>query len=98
MDIEFDRRTALGALGAVGALATLPRIVEGQIPSPLPLPTPHSHFRAPGVRGRMTGAKAAVSALQCEGVACVYGIPGAQNNEFWDSMKTLGMPLPPGDP
>ena len=40
----------------------------------------------------MTGAKAAVAALQCEGVPCVFGIPGAQNNEFWDAMKTLGMP------
>ena len=62
-------------------------------PPPISLPTapgPHVHGR--GVKGRMTGAKAVVAALQHECVPCVYGIPGAQSNEFWDAMKTLGMP------
>ena len=40
----------------------------------------------------MTGALAAASALECEGVPCVFGVPGAQNNEFWDAMKTKGVP------
>ncbi len=98
---------AMGAIGTLAALpgparsqdpVPIPRppdIRLGQPPSPEDFPaqppTP-SHYHMPGVRGRMTGAKAAVAALQCEGVPCVYGIPGAQNNEFWDAMKTLGMP------
>lgn len=40
----------------------------------------------------MTGAKAAVMALCCEGVRCVFGVPGAHNNEFWDAMKGQGLP------
>ena len=44
------------------------------------------------VRGILTGAKALVDALESEGVGCVYGIPGAQANEFWDTMKQKGMP------
>lgn len=39
----------------------------------------------------MSGAKAAVSALCNEGVRCVFGIPGAQSNEFWDEMKSRGL-------
>ena len=49
----------------------------------------HAH---PGVRGRMTGARAAVAALLCERTPCVFGVPGAQNNEFWDAMKQGGLP------
>ncbi len=94
MDDRLNRRAAIGALGALGTLAALPDPARGQQPAPPPpnpnVVPPHSHL--PGVRGRMTGAKAAVAALQCEGVPCVFGVPGAQNNEFWDAMKTLGMP------
>ena len=53
---------------------------------------------AAGRPGQMTGAQAAAAALACEGVPCVFGIPGAQNNEFWDAMKTLGMPVPARHP
>ena len=31
-------------------------------------------------------------AICLEGVPCVFGVPGAQNNEFWDAMKTSGLP------
>lgn len=48
--------------------------------------------RAGNVRGILTGAKALVDSLEAEGVGCVYGIPGAQANEFWDTMKQKGMP------
>lgn len=48
--------------------------------------------RAGHVRGILTGAKALVDSLQAEGVGCVYGIPGAQANEFWDTMKQKGLP------
>ena len=40
----------------------------------------------------MTGAAALVETLLKEGVECVYGIPGAQDNELWDTMKTKGLP------
>lgn len=95
MDVQLNRRDALGAIGAIGAVAvTSESAALGQVPEvdPLPAPPPVRHDHTRGVRGRMTGAKAAVSALQCEGVPCVFGIPGAQNNEFWDAMKSLGMP------
>lgn len=45
--------------------------------------------RRPGwVTGQMTGAEALVETLLQEGTECVFGIPGAQQNEFWDTMKT----------
>ncbi len=40
------------------------------------------------VRGPMTGAQAVVETLLQEGVQCVFGIPGAQENELWDAMKS----------
>jgi acetolactate synthase-1/2/3 large subunit len=40
------------------------------------------------VRGHLTGAEALVETLIQEGTECVFGIPGAQQNEFWDTMKT----------
>src|SRR5713226_8478438 len=43
------------------------------------------------VSGKMTGAQALVETLIQEGVDCVYGIPGAQNNELWDTMKSKGL-------
>jgi acetolactate synthase-1/2/3 large subunit len=47
------------------------------------------HHNPPGtVSGHMTGGKALVRTLLAEGVECVYGIPGAQENELWDTMKT----------
>ena len=93
MDAQVNRREAIGAIGALAAAA--PAVVRGQTPSGFMPDYRHgngqiAHVR--GVRGRMNGAKAAVTALLCEGVPCVFGIPGAQNNEFWDAMKTLGMP------
>jgi acetolactate synthase-1/2/3 large subunit len=40
----------------------------------------------------MTGAQAAAAALACQGVRCVFGIPGAQTNELWDAFKARGIP------
>jgi acetolactate synthase-1/2/3 large subunit len=40
----------------------------------------------------MTGAQALVEALICEGTECVFGIPGAQENELWDVLKTRHLP------
>src|SRR5437660_9231215 len=43
------------------------------------------------VSGHMTGARALVETLIAEGTDCVFGIPGAQENELWDTMKTRGL-------
>jgi len=50
------------------------------------------HARRPGVQGKMTGAQAAAAALACQGVRCVFGIPGAQTNELWDALKARSVP------
>lgn len=87
--MNLNRRSALGVLGALGACAA--RVDAGQgvsLPPSLPTPGPGRG----GVRGRMTGAKAAVEALCLEGARCVFGVPGAQNNEFWDALKSHGLP------
>ena len=44
------------------------------------------------VVGHLTGAQAIAEALRAEGVGCVYGIPGAQENELWDEFKSRGVP------
>jgi acetolactate synthase I/II/III large subunit len=43
------------------------------------------------VHGFMTGANALVETLIQEGTTCVFGIPGAQENELWDAMKSKGL-------
>lgn len=49
--------------------------------------------RKPGwVEGHLTGALATVETLIQEGCECVYGIPGAQENELWDAFKTKNLP------
>lgn len=65
----------------------------------LPLPmraiqaAPGEPEQLPGwVIGKMTGAEALVETLIQEGTPCVFGIPGAQENELWDTMKTKGLP------
>jgi acetolactate synthase-1/2/3 large subunit len=40
----------------------------------------------------MTGARALVETLIAEGTLCVFGIPGAQENELWDQMKARCLP------
>ena len=90
MDSNLNRREALGVLGAVSALASTTLIAQRE--------TKADHVevgrfvKRPGVQGKMTGAQAAAAALCCEGVRCVFGIPGAQNNEFWDAMKARRVP------
>ncbi|VTS06982.1 thiamine pyrophosphate-binding protein [Tuwongella immobilis] len=49
-------------------------------------------LRADGtVTGSLTGAMAVVDTLRSEGVRCVFGIPGAQENELWDTFKQRGL-------
>lgn len=53
---------------------------------------PH-HKPPPGwVSGHLTGAQALTATLIAEGTGCVYGIPGAQENELWDEFKSAGLP------
>ncbi len=44
--------------------------------------------RSGWVTGMMTGAQALAETLQAEGAECVFGIPGAQQNELWDALKS----------
>jgi acetolactate synthase-1/2/3 large subunit len=74
----ISRRDVLKLLTAQGLAALpLPSAAAGPLSRP-----------APGwVSGRMTGAEALVETLIQEGTCCVFGIPGAQQNELWDTMK-----------
>ncbi|MBY0458811.1 MAG: twin-arginine translocation signal domain-containing protein, partial [Gemmataceae bacterium] len=86
MDFAFSRRGLLQGTAAVGGALAASAATAG----------PVQELRAnrhPGwVFGRMTGAEALCAALQAEGVGCVYGIPGAQENELWDTFKEKGVP------
>jgi acetolactate synthase-1/2/3 large subunit len=87
-----NRREALGALGLLGAAAAAAATGSTPLPArggPVEL---GPYNKRPGVQGRMTGAQAAAAALCCMGVRCVFGIPGAQNNEFWDALKARQVP------
>src|SRR5947209_7607791 len=42
--------------------------------------------------GKFTGAHITAATLQQHGVGCVFGIPGAQENELWDAFKSRGLP------
>src|SRR5687767_12704754 len=44
------------------------------------------------VRGKLTGAQTVAAILCSEGCGCVFGIPGAQENELWDAFKQFGVP------
>jgi acetolactate synthase-1/2/3 large subunit len=81
--MEVDRRTLLHGAAAVGGL-----LLASKVPADAGL----IRRNAGWVEGKMTGAMAVVEALAQEGCDCVYGIPGAQENELWDAMKTRGLP------
>jgi acetolactate synthase I/II/III large subunit len=86
---KLNRREALGTLGIVGAAAAVSVSGAQAQASHVQL---GRFARRHGVRGRMTGAQAAAASLWCEQVRCVFGIPGAQNNELWDAFKAYGVP------
>jgi acetolactate synthase-1/2/3 large subunit len=82
MDFPVTRRTALKA--AAGALAALPAALPERA---------EAKRHEPGwVSGSLTGARALVESLLAHGTDCVFGIPGAQENELWDEMKSRGLP------
>jgi acetolactate synthase-1/2/3 large subunit len=76
VDFILSRRELLQTTAAVGLVALSSQAAEA------------------GLRHKaneMTGAEALVEALLLNGTGCVYGIPGAQENELWDTMKTKGL-------
>lgn len=86
-----NRRIWMSAMSAAGAaaasmLAQTPKAQAGGIVDV------RGTIRRTGVQGKMTGAQAIVGALECMGAPCVYGIPGAQNNEMWDAFKAAQFP------
>jgi acetolactate synthase-1/2/3 large subunit len=82
MDFTVTRRTALKA--AAGALAALPAVLPDRA---------EAKRLEPGwVSGTLTGARALVESLLAHSTDCVFGIPGAQENELWDEMKSRGLP------
>jgi acetolactate synthase-1/2/3 large subunit len=85
MSYPFSRRELLKS---VAAPCLVPLVASLQ-----PASASASLFnRASGkVTGHMTGAKALVETLIQEGTECVFGIPGAQENELWDTMKSRGL-------
>ncbi len=81
MDMPISRRTALKTI-ALASLVALP----GRAPARV------RRFAPAGwVKGRMSGAEAIVETLKAEGARCVFGIPGAQENELWDAFKSRGL-------
>lgn len=86
MTQPLSRRDVLKTVAAAGCLAALPPS------SPAALRRVSAEQQAGWVAGHMTGAQALVETLILEGTSCVYGIPGAQNNELWDAMKSRGLP------
>lgn len=87
MGPEFSRRTMLQALAAAPAI--LP-VIGSRADAGI------RRVRATAsdswIVGRMTGAHVTAATLQQHGVGCVFGIPGAQENELWDAFKTRGVP------
>jgi acetolactate synthase-1/2/3 large subunit len=71
------------------------KLTAAQCLAALPSQAAHAGRRAARaglVSGTMTGALALVETLLAEGTECVFGIPGAQENELWDAMKTKHLP------
>lgn len=81
--MEMDRRTLLHGAAAMGGL-----MLASRVPAQAGAVRPAAGW----IMGKMTGAMAVVQTLLVEGCECVYGIPGAQENELWDAMKSGGLP------
>lgn len=84
MGQPLSRRDLLKLAAAAPAVAAWPTDAEGGL-------LPHPRRAAGHVAGHLTGAQALVDALLVEGADCVFGIPGAQENELWDTMKARGL-------
>src|ERR1700686_978645 len=80
MNHDITRRDLLKVAVTAPCLAALPRPARALLPRIRVI-----------VRGHMSGAQALVETLQDEGTDCVFGIPGAQENELWDTFKAKGL-------
>ena len=78
--MELNRRDLLKLAGA------------GCVAGVLPVGTTQAGPLRPGAHDQMTGAEALVETLIQEGTDCVFGIPGAQENELWDTFKSKHLP------
>lgn len=85
--MEFSRRGMLQALAA--APIVLPLIARQANAS---IRRVRATASDSWIVGRMSGAHITAAMLQQHGVGCVFGIPGAQENELWDAFKTRGVP------
>lgn len=81
---NLNRREALNVIGTIGATAATISVQNEAQGGRVEV---GRYTHRTGVQGKMTGAQAAAAALSCEGVPCVFGVPGAQNNELWDAFK-----------
>lgn len=79
----ISRRDLLKSVAATGVAA--PAILD---PAPAPAADPQGAW----IVGRLTGAEALVDTILLEGTKVVFGIPGAQENELWDTFKSRGLP------
>jgi acetolactate synthase-1/2/3 large subunit len=82
VEFTLSRRELLETTAAVGLVALAGQSADAGI---------RSSKNGPAISGDMTGAEALVEALKLNGTGCVYGIPGAQENELWDTMKSKGL-------
>jgi acetolactate synthase-1/2/3 large subunit len=90
---NLTRREALGVLGTLGAAASATALSTPGTSEARAGRVELGHYtRRVGVQGKLTGAQAVAAALCCQGVRCVFGIPGAQNNELWDALKARQVP------
>lgn len=87
MDISINRRGFLQGAAAIGGTLALAHAAPAG-----PINRIRQRQNPGWVIGRLTGAQAIAEALVQEGVGCVYGIPGAQENELWDEFKARGVP------
>lgn len=83
---KLARRTFLKSVAGQGLLAATAPLAADAKPAPVCV-----NPRDAWIQGKMTVAKAIVLALQLEGTRCVFGIPGAQMNELWDTFKESGL-------
>src|SRR5262245_26684793 len=83
MTVPISRRTLLKGLVASGVYQLAASSSSAGLL--------HKHADAGWVKGKMSGAQALVETLIQEGTDCVFGIPGAQENELWDAMKSKGL-------
>lgn len=88
MSPRLNRRELLAAGGAIGAAMA---VTSAEKPTEAGVELGR-YARRQGVQGKMTGAQATAATLLCQGVRCVFGIPGAQSNELWDAFKARSVP------